>query len=218
MSGFRKLSEAERYRGPLISVAAGIFAGPDGERFERDLVHHPGAVSVVPVLEEGDAVLLVRQYRAALDRELLEIPAGKRDVADEPPDVTARRELEEEVGLRAGRLEKLAEFFNSPGFCDELSFVYLALDLEPGSQGAHSVEERYMTVVRVGLDEVPELVRRGEIVDAKTIIGLCLAREGSRRRQSRGRTARPSRRTACASSSAAATACWWNAAPERGPP
>jgi len=177
LSAFRKVSEAERYRGPLISVATGTFVAPDGETFERDVVHHPGAVSVVPVVDDGEGVLLVRQYRAPVERELLEIPAGKRDVADEEPEVTARRELEEEVGMRAGRLEKLAQFYNSPGFCDELSFVYLALDLDPAPGQAHSVEERYMTVVRVGLDEVPELVRGGDIVDAKSIIGLCLARE-----------------------------------------
>jgi len=177
LSGFRKLSEAERYRGPLISVATATFAAPAGETFVRDVVHHPGAVSVVPVVDEGEAVLLVRQYRGAVDRELLEIPAGKRDVAGEEPEVTARRELEEEVGMRAGRLEKLAEFVNSPGLCDEHSFVYLALDLDPCPRQAGSVEERHMSVMRVGLDEVPGLVRRGDIIDAKTIIGLCLARE-----------------------------------------
>ena len=112
---------AEVCRGSLISLAVGAFEAPDGDTFERDVVHHPGAVSVVPVVDEGTAVLLVRQYRAAVDRDLLEIPAGKRDVAGEPPELTARRELEEEVGMRAGRLEQLAEFYNSPGFCDEHS-------------------------------------------------------------------------------------------------
>ena len=177
MSGFRKLSEAERYRGPLISVATATFAAPAGETFVRDVVHHPGAVSVVPVVDEGEAVLLVRQYRGAVDRELLEIPAGKRDVAGEEPEVTARRELEEEVGMRAGRLRKLAEFYNSPGFTDEHSWVFLAEDLEPSAVSAHSPEEQAMTVERVPLDEVPMLIASGRLVDAKTIIGLCLARE-----------------------------------------
>ena len=130
LPAFRKLAEREVYRGSLISVAVGRFAAPDGEEFERDVVHHPGAVSVVPIVDEGKGVMLVRQYRAAVDRDLLEIPAGKRDVAGEPPEVTARRELEEEIGMRAGRLEQLAEFYNSPGFCDEHSFVFMALDLE----------------------------------------------------------------------------------------
>ena len=178
MSGrFRKLGEELVHRGSLISVARATFEDPDGGEFERDVVHHPGAVSVVPVVDEGTAVLLVRQYRAAVDRELLEIPAGKRDVDGEPVERTARRELEEEVGMRAGRLEKLAEFYNSPGFSDELSFVFLARDLDPSEISAHSPEEQEMTIERVPLDEVPVLIRSGRLVDAKSIIGLCLARE-----------------------------------------
>ena len=99
---FRKLAERQVYKGSLISLATGMFAAPNGETFERDIVHHPGAVSVVPVVEEGEAVLLVRQYRAAVDRELLEIPAGKRDVVGEEPELTARREL---VGAAVARAE-----------------------------------------------------------------------------------------------------------------
>ncbi len=174
---FRKLDERETYRGPLISVAEGMFESPSGERFERDIVHHPGAVSVVPLLPGGREVVLVRQYRAAIDRLLLEIPAGKRDVADEPVEVTAHRELEEEIGMRAARVEPLAEFFNSPGFCDEHSFVFLARELEPTRSAAQGVEEQHMTVERVALDAVPELIASGELVDAKSIIGLCLTRE-----------------------------------------
>jgi len=177
LTKFRKLTEQEVHRGRLISVAVGTFADPEGNTFDRDIVHHPGAVSVVPVVDEGASVLLVRQYRAAVDRDLLEIPAGKRDVADEPPEATARRELEEEVGMGAGRLEKLAEFYNSPGFCDEHSWVFMALDLEARQTSAHSPEERHMTVERVTLDSVPELIASGELMDAKSIIGLCLARE-----------------------------------------
>jgi len=176
VSQFRKVGERAVHQGSLISVAVGTFEAPDGTTFERDIVRHPGAVAIVPV-DDDRSVYLVRQYRAAIDADLLEIPAGKRDVEGEPPEETARRELEEEVGMRAGRLEKLAEFFNSPGFCDEHSFVYLALDLDPCPRQAGSVEERHMSVMRVGLDEVPGLVRRGDIIDAKTIIGLCLARE-----------------------------------------
>lgn len=176
---FRRLAEREHYRGPLITVASATFAAPDGTTFERDVVHHPGAVSVVPVLDApgGREVLLVRQFRAPVDAWLLEIPAGKRDVAGEPPEVTAARELEEEAGMRAARLELLATFYNSPGFSDEHSFVFLATGLTPAVAAAHSVEERHMTVERVPLDAVADLITEGEIVDAKTIIGLCLARE-----------------------------------------
>ena len=120
---------------------------------------------------------MVRQYRAAIDADLLEIPAGKRDVEGEPPEETARRELEEEVGMRAGRLQKLAEFYNSPGFSDERSWVFLALDLEASQISAHSPEEEAMEIERVALDEVPMLIKSGRLVDAKSIIGLCLARD-----------------------------------------
>jgi 8-oxo-dGTP pyrophosphatase MutT (NUDIX family) len=177
LSGFRPVSEQVRFRGSLISVVEGTFEAPDGTTFARDIVRHPGAVSVVPVLGDSGEVVLVRQYRAAVDRVLLEIPAGKRDVAGEPPAETARRELVEETGMRAGRLEPLAEFFNSPGFCDEHSFVFMALDLTPAPSDLQGIEEEHMTVERIALDDVAGLIRSGAIVDAKTIIGLMLARE-----------------------------------------
>jgi 8-oxo-dGTP pyrophosphatase MutT (NUDIX family) len=174
LTPFRKLAEEHVYTGSLISVARGTFEAADGERFNRDLVHHPGAVSMVPV-DDDHSVILVRQYRAAIDADLLEIPAGKRDVEGEPPEETAKRELAEEVGMRAGRVEKLAEFYNSPGFSDEYSYVYLGLDLVPTPSSAHSPEEAAMEIERVSLDEVPMLIRTGRLVDAKSIIGLCLA-------------------------------------------
>lgn len=178
-AGFRRLGEELHYQGSLISLGTVTFAAPDGEQFQRDVVHHPGAVSVVPVFP-GDGcpeVILVRQYRGAVDRELLEVVAGKRDVADEPPESTAHRELAEEVGLTARRLQLLAEFYNSPGFSDERSFAFLGLDLAPVPSEVHGIEEQFMTVERWALSEVPELIRRREIVDAKTIIALTLARE-----------------------------------------
>ncbi len=174
---FHRREETLRYQGPLVQVATGTFEAPDGTTFERDVVHHPGAVSVVPLLAGEEAVLLVRQYRSAVDRELLEIPAGKRDVQGEPPEQTALRELVEEVGMRAARLERLAEFYNSPGFCDEHSVVFLARDLEPCAADAQGVEEQHMTVEEVLLVDFPKLVRGGVIMDAKTMIGLALARE-----------------------------------------
>lgn len=183
MPGFRRLSEVERFSGTLISVATATFQAPEGERFERDVVHHPGAVSVVPVLRGPDGtaeVILVRQYRAAVEQDLLEVPAGKRDVAGEPPEETARRELVEEIGMRAGELRLLAEFYNSPGFCDERSFIFLALDPGPATAEAHGIEERHMTVHRVELDDAVGMIARREIVDAKTIIGLTLARDALR--------------------------------------
>ena len=134
---------------------------------------------VVPVIE-GD-VILVRQYRAAIDRELLEVPAGKRDVSDEPVELTAHRELEEEVGMRAGSMVKLAEFYNSPGFCDEHSFLFLATDLTPCATDFQGHEEQHMTIERVPLDSLADLVAAGDLTDGKSIIALSLAREHLRR-------------------------------------
>jgi len=161
------------HEGHVISLGVGSFVGPGGTAFERDVVHHPGAVSVVP-LTTDDTVLLIRQYRAPLDALLLEIPAGKRDVADEPPERTAARELAEEVGRAAGRLDLLAEFHNSPGFCDEHSFVYLGRDLTEVPVAREGIEEDHLEVVEVALDRVPGLIAAGELTDAKSIIGLLL--------------------------------------------
>jgi len=161
------------YEGHVIALGVGTFAGPDGSTFERDVVHHPGAVSVVPIID--DHVVLIRQYRAALDDLLLEIPAGKRDIDGEPPEQTAHRELVEEVGLRAGGLVRLAEFYNSPGFSDEHSYVFLAVDLEPVAASAQGIEEEHMTIEQVPLDDILGLIATGEMRDAKTIIGLTLA-------------------------------------------
>lgn len=153
----------------------GEFAAPDGQRFTRDVVRHPGAVAVVPVTER-DSVLLVRQYRGPVDRELLEIPAGTRDVDGEAPETTARRELEEEVGVRAGTMQRLGAIFNTPGFCDEETLIYMAGELEPVDHARHGEEERYIEVVEVALADVDAMIASGELVDAQTVLGLLLAR------------------------------------------
>jgi ADP-ribose pyrophosphatase len=172
---FRKLGEETLYRTNMLEMVRGTFQGPDGETFDRDIVHHPGAVIVVPLDEAADEVVLVRQYRAPLDMELLELPAGKRDVKEEPQQLTAARELAEETGLEAGRMELIGHFYNSPGFSDEESWCFLARDLRPVPGSRHGIEEEHMTVERYSFSGVGELVRSGEITDAKTIVGLLLA-------------------------------------------
>lgn len=176
MSPFRVVESTTRWRSGFLVLDEARIAGPDGEVFTRSIVRHPGAVVVVAIDDDGGA-LLVRQYRASVDRELLEVVAGKRDVCGEPPEDTARRELEEEIGRRAGRLVPLCEFYNSPGFTDEYTYLYVALELTPldGPRGV-TEEEAAMTTETVALDDVEDLIVRGEIVDAKTIIGLLLTR------------------------------------------
>jgi len=167
----RVVAEAGFFRVEQVTVD-----GPDVARYERNVVRHPGAVMVVPIDADGRAVL-VRQYRVSADQELLEAPAGKRDVHGESPEATAARELEEELGLRAHRWVRLAELYDSPGFCDEYAYVFAALDLvEGGAPAPQGPEERAMTVERVALDDAEALIASRELVDAKTIIGLLLAR------------------------------------------
>jgi 8-oxo-dGTP pyrophosphatase MutT (NUDIX family) len=174
-AGFRFLGETVRFRGWRIALTEARFAAPDGSEFVRDVVRHPGAVAVVAVTDE-DEVLLVRQYRGPVDRELLEIPAGTRDVDGEPPLETARRELLEEVGVHAGRIRLLGTMLNSPGFCDEETHLFLATDLTAGASARHGVEEEHMAVVPVALSDVDSLVARSELVDGQTILGLLMAR------------------------------------------
>lgn len=171
--GFRHLGDEPVFDGFVIRVVNGRYEAPDGTVFERDVVRHPGAVSVVPYHGDG-TVTMVRQYRAALDMELLEIPAGKRDVADEPPIETAIRELAEEVGLRAGTMEPLVEFVNSAGFTDEYSHVFLGTDLSEVPRDLQGIEEQHLTIERIALADVPAMIADHRLLDIKSIIGLTM--------------------------------------------
>lgn len=136
----------------------------------RVVVHHPGAVAVVPVV--GDDVLLIEQYRAPLDRRLLEIPAGKRDQEGESAERTAARECEEEIGMRPGRLTPLGNVYTTPGFSDERIWLFLAEDLQPVQPRPQGVEEEGSSIVRMPIADALRRVDEGSIVDAKTVIGL----------------------------------------------
>lgn len=171
---FRKVSENLIYQGFVISVFNNEFEGPGGEHMNRDVVHHPGAVTVVPVYDDG-TVVLVRQYRTAIEDWLVEAPAGKRDVEGEPPAVTARRELREEVGLEAANLEPLIVLKHSPGFCDEHNHIFLATGLTEVERSVDGVEEEHMTILRMPLAEVHDRIADGTISDGKTVVGLLLA-------------------------------------------
>ncbi|MCU1492749.1 MAG: hypothetical protein JWO62_513 [Acidimicrobiaceae bacterium] len=172
---FRRIGERDRLDLGFLSIVTGTFVGPDGFTFERDIVRHPGAVCVVPLDDDG-RVVAVRQYRAPVDRYLLEIPAGKMDVPGELAEIGARRELAEEVGMSATHFEELARFYNSPGFTDEQTYCFLAEGLAEVGQSAQGIEEEHMTLERFALDDVHGLIASGEIVDAKTIIACTLAK------------------------------------------
>ncbi len=172
---FTPTGEETVHRGWCIRVQRATFLDPDGVPFARDIVRHPGAVAVVAVTDAG-SVVLVRQYRPAVDRWLLEVPAGTCDVEGEPPDVAAGRELAEEVGYAADRLTLLTRAAVTPGFCDEIAHVYLATGLRPVPTGRQGAEESFMEVVEVPLDRFDDMVDRGTVVDASTILGVALAR------------------------------------------
>jgi 8-oxo-dGTP pyrophosphatase MutT (NUDIX family) len=176
-AGFRRLGERLVYQGHLWRVVVASFEAPDGRRFDRDVVRSPGAVGIVPVRFDSEgtpSVVLVRQYRAALGSEVTEIPAGMRDVDGESPERTAHRELAEEVGLAAGRLDLLAVFHNAVGMTDAVTHVYLATGLTPVPPQAQGPEEDAMVVLQIPLAEAVAEVVRGSITDAKTVIGLLL--------------------------------------------
>lgn len=170
---FTKVADTQVHRGFRFTVNQVRFRAADGTEFDRDVVRHPGAVAVVP-LHDDDTVTLVRQFRAALEGDLLELPAGLRDVTGESDQRTAERELIEEVGLAADHFEPLVTFHNSPGFCDETVGVFLATGLHPVDDDRQGIEEQHMTVERLPLHEALAMIADGRITDAKTIIGLTL--------------------------------------------
>lgn len=179
MNWFEVQDSRVEYRG-FSTVRTDVVAMPDGSRSEREVVEHTSAVAVVPLLSDGTVVLL-RQYRHPVGGYLLEIPAGILDVEGEPEADAAHRELVEETGLRAGRLEHLVTFHNSAGWTDERTSVYLGHDLsevEPPDGFTPEAEEADMEVVRLPLDAAVEGVGAGEITDAKTVVGLLMAARG----------------------------------------
>jgi ADP-ribose pyrophosphatase len=167
---FRPVEEELIHDGAVVSFRRLLVEGPDGERFHRDVVRHPGAVAVVAV--EGDDVFLVNQYRASIDENLWEIPAGKCDVPGEPPAVTAQRELIEEVGMRAAALEPLLTIHHSPGFCDELGYLFLATGLTEVPQQLEGPEEQHMVVARVPLALAVDMALDGRMTDSKSVAGI----------------------------------------------
>ena len=131
---------------------------------------------MVPYLESAGAVLCIEQFRVAANARMLELPAGKRDVEGEDPDDCAARELEEELGIRARSWVHLATFFNSPGFTDELTYVFLARGLSMGRRDPQGAEEAAAALRSVRLMNLERLIAEGRLVDAKSIIGMYAAR------------------------------------------
>jgi ADP-ribose pyrophosphatase len=155
-------------RGQRFNVHQMQIVGSDGRTYVREVVRHPGAVVLLPLLDR-DTVVLIENRRPSVGQTLLELPAGTRE-ADEHPEITAARELVEETGYQAGNLMLLHEFYSAPGICDELMHLYVARDLTQGDhqrEATETIENRIAT-----RQQVAQWISEGQIRDAKTLVGL----------------------------------------------
>jgi len=169
-----QLASRRIYSGKVINLDVDQVQFPDGSSGELEIIRHPGAAAVVPVAADLDSsdptILMIRQYRYATGGELWEIPAGRLDHPGEEPETCARRELEEEVGVIAGTVRRLTTLWTTPGFTDEAIHLFMATELTPT---AHAREaDEFIDVVPRLLSEVVDMIGRGEVCDAKTVVGI----------------------------------------------
>lgn len=168
------LTKKTEFEGQIITVQLWKVALPDGREAGREIVLHNGAAAVVPV-DKQNMVTLVRQHRVAINQMTLEIPAGKLDDPMEDPLMCAKRELEEETGLKAGMWQKMAHVVTTPGFCTERIALYLATDLT--QETAHTDPDEFLSLVKMPLTQAVMMVEKGQITDAKTCLGLLMAQQ-----------------------------------------
>ncbi len=167
------VSSERIYEGKVVNMRRDHVLLPNGKPATREIVEHPGAVAVVPVLPDG-RILMVRQFRHPVGVVLLEIPAGKL-TPGEDPDECARRELEEETGYQAGRLERKASIFTGPGFTDEVIHIYIAGDLVKTT--VNPDEDEFLAIVAWEPQQIRQMIRNGQICDSKTIAGIYLLQD-----------------------------------------
>jgi ADP-ribose pyrophosphatase len=166
------------FKGRVFTVAVDTVAYPDGRIVKMDAVRHRGSVVLIP-MPAPDRIILIKQYRYVVDQWLWELPAGSLD-PHETLDAAARRECHEEIGKIAGRAERLGTYFPSPGFCDEAMNFFLLTELRdrrPGETAAHQDPDELLEVKEFSLEEARAMVKAGEIVDMKTMVGLTLIGE-----------------------------------------
>ena len=166
----KKLASQQIYHGHAVNIRVDTVEKSNGRKTTRDVVEHSDCVAVV-ALDEQDNVILVRQFRHAVDRFLLEIPAGGIDPGEEPID-SVRRELQEEIGYFPRKIDKLGGFYSIPGYGTEYLHCFLATDLVPSRLMAEDTDD--IELVRISLDEIPRLIASGEICDGKTIAALLM--------------------------------------------
>lgn len=169
MEKYERIGRELIHKGAIIDYYQDTIKIPNGNIAKWDYIKHKGAAAVVAVKDDGK-LLMVRQYRNALDRETLEIPAGGLNSVDEPTDIAAARELEEEAGYTAGKLELLISIRTTVAFCDEKIDVYLATDLKRSKQ--HLDEDEYLDVETYSIEELIQMVYDCKIQDSKTVAAL----------------------------------------------
>ncbi len=193
----RLIKSKEVFRGKLLKLTVSEVKLPDKNVTEREVVSHPGAVAIVPMTSHNE-VVMVRQYRFAVGKHTLELPAGTLEM-DEEPIICAKRELEEEIQVRANKWKKLISIYPSPGYCNEIIHIYLAKELEDLSKADNkrenfkdvqnniknvrksqakvkkSEKDEFINRVIIPLNEVKDKILNSEIMDAKTIIGIIVA-------------------------------------------
>lgn len=167
----KTISEKHIYSGNIISIKLATVALPDGRQATRDIVNHPGASAVIPLNENGE-LYMVRQYRKPLNEVSLEIPAGRLDPGEDPL-LCAKRELGEETGFTAGRMTHLASIHSTPGFSDEVIHLYAATALCAGE--SHTDTDEFISTEKYSVEELVSMVQKGDITDAKSIIGILFA-------------------------------------------
>lgn len=169
----KQLSTKEIFKGKILGLYYDKVILPNDKIATREKVTHPGAVGIIPVTEKKEAIL-VKQYRYPVGEVTIEIPAGKLDT-DESPIDTAKRELKEEVGIIEPHMTHLCSFYTTPGFCDELLHLYMAKDFSIEDNDLD--DDEFLEIIKVGLLESIEMISEGTIKDAKTIIGLIMAKD-----------------------------------------
>lgn len=162
------ISSTTIFDGKVIKVEVANIELPNGKTATREIVRHNGAVGILAITEENK-IILVKQYRKALEQTIIEIPAGKLEI-DENPEACAIRELKEETGYTASNIDFIHKFYTSPGFANELIYLYAARDLIKGE--ASPDEDEFVEILELSLEEVENLIASGQIVDAKTLIAV----------------------------------------------
>lgn len=166
----KTIHSKEIFTGKIISLKVDDVLLPNGKEAKREIVNHPGAVAIIAITDEGKLVL-VEQYRKALERSIIEIPAGKIDPGEQP-EKTARRELEEETGYGCHELTYIQTFATSPGFADEIIHLYVAKGLYKVEEKAALDEDEFVSLMEVNVEEADMMVKDKRIYDAKTAFAV----------------------------------------------